>query len=525
MRARPSRRHAARDPLPFLKMLEPDSVRFTNAFTSAPSTLMSVSAMMTGMHAYQLGRTFADFSFDPDKIRSLPQVLSERGYLVHQAAWYPYTRDRLRSVLPSIPRKHWSSGSRYREDWSNDQIIDAIERTLADDARSPRFLFAHLNMYSGQETEAQVQRLLWILRNVLTNSVLVVCSDHGFPVPPDDRPIAEWRAELDHHGHDLVLSSENIRIPLLIRSPGCVPRSIDCPVSSIDLAVSLVDLLSLDPDAQLSSQSRGRNIAHLVRGGPASAEDSQRYLRTDNRYFLQPGRLTSIVKYPWKLVLHHDDESTELENIGDRKSLAASARTKNAVAAELRAELDRSTEELDAIHVKSMLTSVLADRRMRRLRGKSVAIVDRSGWRSIEPLRALLEAAGVECRAVYSVPPDQGASAEGERQALVDTLALCDALIDVGSKSGVRVTTRLAAHVGVPCIRLDPSLARGASDWVRAVRRARMAMAAYQADPRIAFEDLRLFASDRELRRRLLSRVAGRLSRAGTVTSVSAELH
>lgn len=513
MRATPCKVHPDRDPLPFLEELRPQSVSFSNAITSAPSTLMSISAMLTGLHAYQLGRTFADFEFDPARIRSLPQVLAERAYVVNQATWYPYSRDRLGCILPSVARKYWAKGMTFRDRWNNDQIIDAIGRMLSDGTRSPRFLFAHLNMYSGQQTEGQVQRLIRVLQPLLSNSVLVVCSDHGFPVPPREMRLSEWRAHLASEGHDCVLSQENIQIPLLIRASGCAPRRVDCPVSSIDLAASLLDLLGLESDERLSRQSRGMNISRLVRGAEPSASDWRRYVRTDNRYFLQPRRLTSIVRYPYKLVFRHDDASTEFELIGPREAESEGEFTAQAWRDELLAELRRSTAELDRLHLELIGGVVLGSRRIAGLDGKRVLIIDQSGWRSVDPLRDVL-AKGVHARCLHVLRFSSANASPAEKaREVAPRLASYDALLVVGSRSNLRSARKLAAAAGVEWIQLGRSVTEGTSDWLRAKRRVAMFLRSYWADPATAYEDLLLAISDKDTRRQVLDRALKRVRR------------
>ena len=48
----------------FMDEFAKESVEFKNVVTSAPSTFMSVSAMMSGMPSYYINRNFDDFIFD-----------------------------------------------------------------------------------------------------------------------------------------------------------------------------------------------------------------------------------------------------------------------------------------------------------------------------------------------------------------------------------------------------------------------------------------------------------------------------
>ena len=48
-----------------------ESVEFINTITSAPSTYMAISAMLTGMDSYYINRNFDDFVFDKTTFPSL----------------------------------------------------------------------------------------------------------------------------------------------------------------------------------------------------------------------------------------------------------------------------------------------------------------------------------------------------------------------------------------------------------------------------------------------------------------------
>ena len=64
-----------RDRLEIMDQFSQDAVEFTNAFTSAPSSVMSAAAMFTGMDSCFLARNYNDWEFDNRNVVSLQQVL------------------------------------------------------------------------------------------------------------------------------------------------------------------------------------------------------------------------------------------------------------------------------------------------------------------------------------------------------------------------------------------------------------------------------------------------------------------
>ena len=69
-----------RDRLDIMDEFALESVEFLNAFTSAPSSILSGAAMFTGMPSCFVARHFDDWQFDPKVIISLQEVLSSAGY-------------------------------------------------------------------------------------------------------------------------------------------------------------------------------------------------------------------------------------------------------------------------------------------------------------------------------------------------------------------------------------------------------------------------------------------------------------
>ena len=59
---------------------EVESVSYTNAITSAPSSVMAAASMFTGMESAYLARNYNDWEFDTSNIISLQNTLEDNGY-------------------------------------------------------------------------------------------------------------------------------------------------------------------------------------------------------------------------------------------------------------------------------------------------------------------------------------------------------------------------------------------------------------------------------------------------------------
>ena len=63
-----------RDRLDIMDKFAQESVEFTNAYTSAPSSILSGAAMFSGMPSCFISRHFNDWQFDPDVVISIQTV-------------------------------------------------------------------------------------------------------------------------------------------------------------------------------------------------------------------------------------------------------------------------------------------------------------------------------------------------------------------------------------------------------------------------------------------------------------------
>ena len=72
-----------------------DCIEFTNVITSAPSTVMSVSSMMTSIPAFYLGRNYNDFRFDRNYFPSLTSILKSSGWESKAIVMVPEIREKL----------------------------------------------------------------------------------------------------------------------------------------------------------------------------------------------------------------------------------------------------------------------------------------------------------------------------------------------------------------------------------------------------------------------------------------------
>ena len=74
------RRYYSDDDRSRLKVMDKfrkSAIEFKEVVTSAPSTVMSISAMMTGCHSFLLGTNYNDFRFDRKAFPTLSSLLKK----------------------------------------------------------------------------------------------------------------------------------------------------------------------------------------------------------------------------------------------------------------------------------------------------------------------------------------------------------------------------------------------------------------------------------------------------------------
>ena len=81
--------------------------------------------------------------------------------------------------------------------------------------------------------------------------MLIVTSDHG-----------ESLLEHGHYGHSLPMYEETLRVPLIVRRPGVVPRRVPNVVQLIDLMPTLLD----EMDVEAPDGLQGQSLSALLRG-------------------------------------------------------------------------------------------------------------------------------------------------------------------------------------------------------------------------------------------------------------------
>ncbi len=246
---------------PHLDRLAAEGIRFADAVSPAPLTLVAHASILTGLDPHHHGvRHNGQYRLDPSRV-TLPEILQQNGYETAAfvsgfvldsrygiAQGFDHYDDRT-EPLPGQP--FGGLGERSAE-----AVTDAALAWLADRrSTKPLFLWVHYydphaeykpppafpssSPYDGEIAymDSHIGRLTSKLDQTKERLLLIVAGDHG-----------ESFGEHAEYTHSRLLYETTQRVPLLLWSPALVskPRVIDEVVGLVDIFPTVLDLLGIE---------------------------------------------------------------------------------------------------------------------------------------------------------------------------------------------------------------------------------------------------------------------------------------
>ncbi len=308
----------------FMDSFASEGVDFLNAITSATSTSMSISSLMSGINAYNLSRDFDSFLYDRQQYDTLCEVLKRNDYNVYSISFAIDLRYVFKGIVHHVPRKYWPKKCDPIKAWENVDV-DRILDNLLPDLKQPFFLFLH---YNGRR-DAMIEERLVKAKNKLSNvsedckTIWIICSDHGMPKLWREGFVEKKENGKDlFRSHDLFMTDDNIRIPLIFKYPSCPTKEIETMVGSVDIFPTLLDLVGIYEEYladQRANDLSGFSLLPLINGKMPNYL-TERYIRTDTRYIAQANRMTSIRNQNYKYIFNSNSVFGEEELFYDLKN-------------------------------------------------------------------------------------------------------------------------------------------------------------------------------------------------------------
>ncbi len=317
----PAERMDERGRLAVMDELADKWVDFRTVVTSAPSTLMSMGTMFSGWPSYYVGSAFEDLRMSATGIRFVGPILARHGYRSFCVTHYRLGRECWAPIFDPVPRRLWPRGLKHRREWNNAQTNRVVFNLLNAEAHRPLFLFVHLECRWDPQIDQRVRDLLGVLEveGLMDDSVVYLTSDHGYPDPGRQKEVARRRRELGmaagEIAHDLVMTDDNVLIPLLVSCPGMAPRRIEQQICTLDYLPTALELAGV-PERLAAP---GVSVAPLMNGDAMPALE-QRRVRIDGRFLAQKGRVTALRSRTHKYVIYPDENSGGCEEFYDLRA-------------------------------------------------------------------------------------------------------------------------------------------------------------------------------------------------------------
>ena len=304
-----------RDKLNVMKDIALESTEFANVLCSAPSSLMSIGSMMSSIPAYYIGVNYKDFKCNTELFPSFPIIWKEAGYNFVSFLNSLETREVFDGLLSPVGREYLPKGlNPFKKRWSNAQVNEVLKKYLSDNTfEVPTCFFIWFNIRLDPETSDEVNKTISLFKQAKfwDDSFFIITADHGYLDPK--RGYTPEKLKEMGLSHDILVTEDQIKIPLCIRYPEIPIQNIKTTVSALDIVPTLLEYFNLNYPSDSFLSPSGKSLLGLIEKGIFCEEE--RLIRADGRFMFQPGRVTAIRGERYKYVYHHDKDKEEFFDI------------------------------------------------------------------------------------------------------------------------------------------------------------------------------------------------------------------
>lgn len=313
-----------RDKLDVMFELSSECVDFENMIVSAPSSIMSIACAMSSIPAYYLANNYINFKFDTTRFWCLRDILAGYGYPNFSILNAREAREMVTEFLDLVDKHYQPKNLRhYQYRWSNKDVTKVFFNILNSNPPSPAFYLVWYNSRLDAEVSQNLSGVVEELkkRDLFEDSIFIMTSDHGYPDLSRGLVSDGWDLKKVGLPHDLILTDDNIKVPFLLRYPGSKARKIKQMVGNEDILPTILDILGRPPPKEKSLPFFGKSMIPLIEEDTTSFFYNRK-IRSDGRFSMQGGRITSIRSDGYKYIIRHDDQIEEFYELSkDPKEL------------------------------------------------------------------------------------------------------------------------------------------------------------------------------------------------------------
>ena len=277
-----------------------EGIEYTNAYTAFPSTVLSISSVMVGYPSSYFARSFEDLQIDYSKFKPFFQLLKSSKYKIYSSLFYLPVRKNLKKMMFPIKKKYFPKNVKdYKYMWNSKEINRLTKSLLAKNKLSNPFLLYLQYSFTpikGDDSLADAKKMFDFLKNegYMDNSIVIVWADHGWP--SKDKQNNRTRLQKTLEGHDLFITNDNIKVPLILIYPGCEKGlKVTTPVSTLDIAPTLLNHLEINASFGCPYFSKPLPLKNV--------KSPKRFFRVDTRNYFQKNKKTALHNGKYKLVI------------------------------------------------------------------------------------------------------------------------------------------------------------------------------------------------------------------------------
>lgn len=142
-----------------------DFYNFTNAYTAAPSTIMSAASMFTGNNTFKIARNYNDWKLDNDEIVPISKILSNNGFETLPIDNSKRAREMLQDIIGRLDYKYFCKGTTHNSNWSNQQVLSQFRNVLKKSKNKKKFIMTWFDCRGDVLTNTHIKNLIQELRS------------------------------------------------------------------------------------------------------------------------------------------------------------------------------------------------------------------------------------------------------------------------------------------------------------------------------------------------------------------------
>lgn len=290
-----------RDRIDIIDELAEQGIEFTNCVTGAPSSLLSAGAIFTGLPSTFVARHFNEWKFTGMEVSSIATLVEKHNYKSYPIMDTRGLREILHKLLPPLKHKELPKGFKLSDYvWRNKEVTQIFKHFMSrqDDEHNHAYILWY-DCRRDPKTSDHVKEAIEEIkkRGDFEDSIIIMHSDHGYPDPKSSLNEAYFK----DMGHDMVLTDDNIKVPLVVKLPrGPKGLKRTTQVGLVDLLPTIFDQLDIDYQ-NLNTSFQGQSLLPLI------DKEEDRVRRTDTRLPMDVKRIGSFRTKDFKYIyLYHD---------------------------------------------------------------------------------------------------------------------------------------------------------------------------------------------------------------------------